>query len=153
MKKQFMFILAFVGIACIAQAQEYRTDISIRDQILNKQQPGAQYGQEATAKKAVEPRIPAYANMRVGQAIREGKAGGAPISTNVGNATAKKPAAFKTSSTLPSEMTAEEIKAVAEAAKQAVKTAAPVLPNQGDVKEPVSVPAEEPKKQPAEKQQ
>lgn len=156
-----MFILAFVSVACIAQAQEYRTDISIREQILNNQQPGMKYAPATPAKKKVvdEPRIPAYASMRMGQAIREGKVG-MPISTNVGNATAKKPGAAKANGAkLPSEMTTEEIKAVAEAAKQAAKTTAPVVPGQGDVTEPVSdpakvaVPKEEPKKQPVEKQQ
>ena len=156
MKKQLLFILAFVGVACIAQAQEYRTDVSIRDQILNDQQPGMKYAPAAPAKKKVdEPRIPAYATMRIGQAIREGKTG-VPVSTNVGTATAKKPAAIKpTLGKLPSEMTAEEVKAAADAAKQSAKTTAPVIPNQGDVKEPVSEPAktEVPKEKPIEKQQ
>lgn len=158
MKKQLLFILSFVGVACIAQAQEYRTDISIRDQVLNNQQPGMKYAPAAPAKKKIEePRIPTYASMRVGQAIREGKTG-VPVSTNVGTATAQKPVAAKANSVkLPSEMTAEEIKAAADAAKQSAKTTAPVIPNQGDVKEPVSEPAktEVPKeeKKPVEKQQ
>lgn len=155
-----MFILAFAGITCIAQAQEYRTDISIRQQVLNNQQPGLKYAAAEPVKKTVdEPRIPDYASRHFGQALREGKIG-LPISTSAGNATAQKPVVPKSNNVkLPSEMTSEEIKAVAEAGKQTAKTTAPVIPNQGDVKEPVSdpakvaVPKEEPKKQPVEKQQ
>jgi hypothetical protein len=158
MKKQLLFILALVGVACIAQAQEYRTDISIRDQVLNNQQPGMKYAPAAPAKKKViEPRIPDYATKHTGQAIREGKTG-LPIATNAGTATAAKPVAAKANGIkLPSEMTTEEIKAALEADKQSAKRAAPVLPTQGDVKEPVSEPAktEVPKeeKKPVQKQQ
>ena len=150
-----MFILALVGVACIAQAQEYRTDIPIRDQILNNQQPGMKYAPAAPEKKKVdEPRIPAYAGMHMSKAVREGKTG-LPVSTNVGTATAQKPVAKANGTKLPSEMTAEEIKAVAEAARQSAKTTAPVIPSQGDVKEPVSDPAKTdvPKEKPVEKQQ
>jgi hypothetical protein len=144
MKKNLLLLLAFIGAAYSGvQAQEYRTDISIRDQVLNNAQPGLKYAPAQPAKKTVEePRIPAYASVRVSQAIREGKMG-MPVATNVGNATSQKPVA-KTSQgiKLPSEMTTEEIRAVAEAAKQsAAKAKLPVIEQTEEIKEPATEPA------------
>lgn len=150
MKKQCIIFLALMtGVVLNVSAQEFKTDISIREQLLNNKVPGAKYGTPAPAKKTVdEPRIPAYASVRFGKAIKEGKLG-MPVSTNTGNATAAKPVPVKKDGIkLPSEMTTEEIKAIAEAAKQsASKAARPPLEQPVESKETQVIPEKQQQQQ------
>ncbi len=117
MKKGFLIMLGMLVAGCISlQAQEYRTDESIRSQILNNRVPGAQY---APATQAEPKKDKGFTGSSLAKQIKEGKLG-MPVSAGNGSEATKSATATKANQApLTSEQSTEQAKVAAENAKKA----------------------------------
>ncbi|WEK34018.1 MAG: hypothetical protein P0Y53_16140 [Candidatus Pseudobacter hemicellulosilyticus] len=127
-------LLAVTLSAAAVQAQEYRTDVSIREQIMNKSVPGAQFAPGATKKLATRKALSGQQevhNETIGTQLKKGTAPGMTFAPGTGGnarttrslAGARNTAAKRSTSALPSD---------AQAAKPAAPAAERMqLPTQG----------------------
>jgi len=144
LKNKGVSLLAFTLITLTGTAQEFKTDVSVRDQFKNNSVPGLKYAAPETQK--VKPAtIKPYEGSSLAHELKTGTAVNAKFAAGTGTAAVKATAAT-TSPTiaLPSDMTPEQAKAANE--KDSTKTIAPAPLLQEQTK-PVT--EEAPKKQAA----
>lgn len=130
MKKKSVFITLFSLSTCLAsQAQEYATDKSIREQVVNNKQAGVLY---APVAQKGEMKEKGFAGSSLVRAIKDGKMG-MPV-TNSAPAADKGTSVNekKTENKLPSEISAEEAKAAA--ANELRRAPVATIPHQNEEK-------------------
>jgi hypothetical protein len=133
MKKNLLILTMVMAGGCIGlHAQEYATDKSIRDQILNNKQPGAVYAPSVDTKQTPAK---GFEGSSLKKQIVEGKLG-TPVKTGTGSTNqateTKRPAGL----VLPSEATVEQRQAELDKQKTEDSNKAVTLPASQGTKEP-----------------
>ncbi len=128
MKKSFLIIMILMSVGYIgSQAQEYRTDISIREQIVNNKQPNVAYTSKTETSQGTK--IKGFTGSSLAKSMKDGKMN-IPISNSSGSQIKKSTPAAQSSTVLPSEISSEQTKKEMETKKQ--EPAKITLPSQGE---------------------